>query len=250
MIFQWVDNPTLKQTEQLLNLIYDLGMVQIRHLEAVTGWSYQKTKKQIYLFRKELKKRGEDEKKWLRTVHQKKWNDQIVYYLGPRAMYHVNQMRQQHMGTTRGLSPYQQSHYMGINNILLGAIEFFGRAELEWYTEFELADLLTLQLGNVERSKILRPDAKLRIKNEHEFFVEYDNATVGPRKLEQKFMRYIDFTSNTGYQTPVLWVTVTEQRKQYLERNWKTSMGSYDSDIVPESYFFVAGEELRLYEKF
>jgi len=54
MIFRWLNHPSFHRDEQLLAILYDLGMASKRQLLAVTGWHPRTLKDRL----KQIRKRG------------------------------------------------------------------------------------------------------------------------------------------------------------------------------------------------
>ncbi|MFD2328742.1 replication-relaxation family protein [Cohnella sp. GCM10020058] len=254
MLNDWMQNESLDRISQVLNVIYDLRMVTKSQLMAITGLHEHNLNDLI----KRIRKLPSDEPTdWLTTAQirlNRKIN--VVYALGKRAIQHVQLQRKQEV-RLREAPGAQMFHFVGINSILTRAIGVFGRNSVAWYTEGEQADILYLMLKEIEhaepdRRSIIRPDARLRIENK-DWFIEFDNATEGPRQLEIKFHRYVELYRRLGNMrnTPILWVTTTAKRRDYLQKNWEATLNvSYEHQKdLPSSLFMVEGEDTEYIRK-
>ncbi|MFC5402921.1 replication-relaxation family protein [Cohnella soli] len=257
MLFDWMDNNSIDRQSQVMHLIYDMRMVTKRHLLAVTGLKEDNFNRILRAIRKMPSDSPFD---WIQTLSirgKQVEPAKCVYTLGKKGIAYVQQQRKQDV-RIRESPASQMFHYVGLNSILQRAIETFGRDQIAWYSEGEQADILTLQLRELEqadgdRRGIIRPDARIRVGG-REWLVEFDNATEGPKQLEIKFHRYVELYDKLESlrQTPILWVTTSEKRRDYLENNWNATMGiSYASHPSrPTSLFFTEGNEVKVFAPF
>lgn len=252
MIFEWMDNDAIDRPSQVMNIIYDLKMVTKRQLLAITGLEEQNLNRIFKLIRQKPSETSID---WLQTAgirHKNTEPCRFVYTLGKKAIQYVQQQRKQDVRVREAPSA-QMFHFVGLNSILQRAIEAYGRDNIAWYSEGEQADLLYLRLkskehGESERRSIIRPDARIRI-GDKEWMVEYDNDTEGPKQLEIKFHRYVELYERLELNTPILWVTTSQKRKEYLKKNWDATMQvTYPHHPnKPISIFALEGEETQLF---
>lgn len=254
MLNDWMENHSLNRMSQILNVIYEMRMVTKEQLLVVTGLREENLNRIIKSIRKMP---AEDPSEWLQTTGIRlKRKNRLVYSLGKRAIQFVQLQRKQEV-RVREAPTAQMFHYIGINSILHRAIEACGRDQVDWFSESEQADNLYLQLkdreqAEPERRSIIRPDARIRV-GVKDWFVEFDNATEGPRQLEIKFHRYVELFDRLDNirSTPILWVTTTDKRRDYLRANWEATMKiSYaDHPNPPTSLFYVEGEETSLFQE-
>ncbi|MGP3788202.1 hypothetical protein [Paenibacillus sp. 1A_MP2] len=146
MIFDWMENDSLLRTDQVLNVIYELRMCTKQQLLTVTGLKSANLDQIL----KNIRKLPIDQKgDWLNMIGigipKRKGDSIYVYSLGKKAIQHVQVMRGMEVRSREAPSA-QMGHFIGINAILERAIKQFGKENVKWYSEIELADLLYLQL--------------------------------------------------------------------------------------------------------
>lgn len=256
MISDWISNDSLTRIDQVLNVIYDLRICTKNQLIAITGLGKHNIDSIIKNIRKlPVNTRGEGKEEWLQirglNLPKKPGDPKVVYSLGKTAIRHVRTLRGLE-SRSREAPSSQMGHFVGINDILVRSIEKYGHDRVQWFSEMELATLLFLQIKEVmdiepKASAILRPDAQLIIDGQP-YFIEFDNATEGPRQLEGKFSRYIELYEILDYSMiPVLWVANTQKRLNYIQKNWEITVSrvyaGYDTAKIPKFLFAVAGEE-------
>jgi hypothetical protein len=84
----------------------------------------------------------------------------------------------------------------------------------------------------------------VEVRNEN-YWLEYDNATEGPKSIENKFRNYIlTFQRDLNILAKVVWVVYGDKRRDYLERIWSLVRSQYKiTTNIPEMYFFNEGDE-------
>ena len=261
MISDWMENESLTRKDQVLNVMYDLRIFTRSQLVTITGLG----KHNVDMILKSIRRMsgdGEGKEDWLQAKGynrpKKPGEPKVVYSLGMKAIRYVQ--------TLRGLEPRsreapsaQTGHFIGINDILMRSLERYGHDRIGWYSEMELAVLLYLDIKDAVNKEpamnaIIRPDGMLLIDGQRHF-VEFDNATEGPRKLETKFSRYIDlYEMVQDYENvPILWVANTEKRLTYIKNNWEITVSKfyagYEAKKIPKCLFAVAGEESEVLDE-
>lgn len=262
MLLDWIDNNSLDRCSQVLNTIYDLRMATKRQLIAATGLKEENLNKTLSAIRKMPSEEKDD---WIKAIKirsivpEKTSFMYTIYSLGNKGIAYVQQQRLQEV-RIREAPVAQMFHFVGINAILQRAIENFGRESVTWNSESDLADIIYLQLKYEElnepnRRSIIRPDARLRLHSTSdaflEWYIEFDNNTESTRQLEIKFHRYVELYDRLKLSTPILWVTTTEKRRDYLQRNWNATMDVFfpDHPSKPVSLFVVEGDEKAIFQR-
>jgi len=240
MIFRWIDHPSFRREEQLMAILYEMGIANKRQLMAVTGWTLPNVEWVIH----KIRSRGatkEEKNEWLRSFPITTTRE-MAYALGKKGIRYVQDMMEERQHV-REAPEAQIMHFLGINDILVRLLEKVPKEDLVWLSSAEATDLLlrTWERRGEERDKrhLIRPDARLGIRDRR-YWIEYDNDTEGARKLERKFHGYVHLNDST----PVIWVAPSEERRDYLQKLWQNIVRLFYSDHpVPEMHFFVAGEE-------
>lgn len=252
MLFKWVEHERLTRIEQLQNILYDIGIATTEQLMAITGMKSENLRYHLH----KLKNSGRD---MLRVYYlPAKFGSpkKGAYTLGAESIRLVCQMRTA-PETAKVITKGFMSHHIGTNDILLRAKKHCDRnriSQIEWYGEKICSELLYMELFELypeEASKPgfgrqLRPDAKLKI-GQHQFFCEFDNDTENPKRIEEKFKKYIELYGKIKFKYPILWVVTHEKRKQMMETNWNNLLEVYGKGDNPISLFSVAGEEMKYY---
>lgn len=253
MIFQWVDHPNLKLADRLLCLIFDLGMATKEQLLTITKWESRSLDYAFVMVRKMEKETGEDVA-LIQTKYLPRRPNKIktaIYALTTHGIRYVQSIMELQGDKVKEAPAGQLVHYAGINNILCRCIEHSG--VISWQSSYEIADLMIMRwqekIGEgLNRRNIIRPDGGIRVGTPSNFldlYVEFDNDTEGPRQIETKFKRYVDLYRDLELTRPIVWVTISEKRKEYLERNWSAfkQVSIQSQTTIPEMVFFVEGDE-------
>lgn len=136
--------------------------------------------------RQELKKRRDQ---WLKSYRVPgKATDTSVYILGIKAIRYVADMMHE-KPKTKEAPRGQIRHFLGLNEILVRLIERDRDAVKSWLSTVEATDFLVHQYekkGLELKRNNFRPDGWVKI-GKNSFWIEFDNETEGPRKLENKF---------------------------------------------------------------
>jgi hypothetical protein len=295
MILDWISHPHFKLEHKLMAVLYHCGMASKRQLSVITGWTeneiewaykrirqYEKASKpmqlllneqkrkkaagkaldqekvqQLRIYRDELKNKRDQ---WMTTfrIADAIDGDKSVLALGKKGIRFAANM----MGEKAEEPPEEQvSHYYGVVEILVRLMKMDRNSVKAWLFAYEAVDFLISQYERrkieYDYRKMIRPDAWARI-GEQAFYLEFDNITEGPRKLEKKLHDYVitldklKATQRIDGQikivtppTKIVWVTLTPARRDYLERIWRGTKKRFNSQttLIPDMQFFVAGEE-------
>lgn len=244
MLFKWIDHPSFRKHEQMMAILYEMGMADKQQLAVVTGWSLRTIRWTI----EKIRSKGatpEEKDEWVRSIPIRKRTSprEVVYALGRMGIRYVQDMMEE-QPHARTAPEAQVKHFLGINDILIRVMEKVPREDLVWLSSAEATDLIlrTWEWRREELDKryFIRPDARLGIRDRR-YWIEYDNDTEGARKLERKFHGYVHLNDST----PVVWVAPNEKRRDYLQTLWKNMVKAFYSNhqSVPKMYFFVAGNE-------
>ncbi len=269
MIFHWVNHQQLKNYEKLICILYDCGMATVEQLMIVTGWGESLVRKNLMIISN--MEDGKNKDKWLLKTASKRTiigQPSQAYYLGPRGMKYALLING-NQTSSRVSSPAQLHHYLRTLNIVIRLIEAgVSRDLITWNSPHEcIAMVYSLWERRVRNldfetlKKLSRPDARLAI-GDQAYWIEFDNDTEGSRMLEKKFQRYVNTIApykfehriihETPLKKPVLWVTISEKRRKFLENIWgavcKSIYRDYDEDQLPTMYFFVEAEETSYFE--
>jgi hypothetical protein len=249
VIFQWSNNPGLRRHEQLMAIIYDLGIVTIKQLQIITGWNIHIIKQAIKRTRMQSEALEEKEL-WIRSFSMPGRAGLKAYALGKNGVKYVHDLRQMEQ-RIRETPEAQITHYLGITNILTRLLEHnLDRNKIAWYSTIEATDtlfrLLERKRKEVDKKTLIRPDARLIWDGKHKFWIEFDNDTEGPRKLERKFHNYVQTLSLVDEKSPILWITTSEKRQEYLYKNWEAVKNVFYKNYpntLPEMHFFTESQE-------
>lgn len=256
MIFHWVDHPDLKAIDRFIMVLYELGMADRHHLSSVLGWKENTVRWAI----RELRSRGaapEEKDEWLSFKTPTHGRRKHMYALGPRGIQYAQSTMMQR-SSIKEVSDSQWGHYLGLNNILVRLIESVGREKLKWYNTFEATDYLfraikmmkkeewekNPKLEREDRRKIIRPDALISIEDQM-YWLEFDNDTEWTRQIESKMNDYVETLTSIQDPNPVIWVTTSERRCNFLKEIWEYTRLNFD--LVPKMYFFEEGQETELF---
>lgn len=266
MVFKWINHSSFLKQEQLMAVLYEVGIASHHQLCILTGWSEGMVNKSI----KQIRERGkstEESELWIRAFPiptGKPGVPKKAYGLGRAGVKHVQGMMEME-GKVKESPSSQIHHSLGINAILVRFIERGGDLDnVDWLSTSEAAIRLVdiwKQYGPKDEKikyKLIRPDALLSVAPEKQFWIEFDNDTEGKIKLEEKFRRYInsltplldDKIKNQWINCPVIWVTPHEKRRALLERNWKRLVERVYSNWkdLPKMHFFVEGQETDFFK--
>lgn len=257
MIFRWLDHPSFTRDEQLIAILYDLGMASKRQLLAVTGWNPLVLRNRL----RSIRKRGqtlEEKDLWLKaypiagTLHNDR-DSRVAYSLGRLGLEYAQDMALQ-TRRVREAPQAQVAHYLGINDILARLLEQgVSRDRITWQSSAEATDVLLQRWENrrkekLDRRDLIRPDARLVLDGERRFWLEYDNNTESSRQLERKFHAYVKTFTPIEEANPVIWVAIDRSRKDYLKANWSAFVRLfYKNKQIPEMRFFIPGEDTHFF---
>lgn len=247
MILEWTSilATQFKPEEQLLGILFDGGIMTQEQIMAVSGWNLSKLKNRLH----KVRKRFEEPiilNCWLIGSRHR-----TAYALTKAGMRYVYEMLGYEHQRVQTAPEGQLKHYVGTNNVLVRAVKVFGKENIEWLSTRELAEDLELQRrlenrNSIYRGRPIRPDASIRIRKNDPVWIEYDNNTESPAKLEQKFSAYWQLSKERGEKMrTVLWVTASERRKDYLERVFKAMTRVHGWDEGMQHLFFVEGDDIK-----
>lgn len=250
MVFEWIDHPSFRRDEQLMAVLFDLGMATRKQLATVTGWSENEVEWSL----KRIRKWGDTKEKkdeWIRSYRLPLRQNRIaVYTLGRRGIRYVSDMMNQGKLRRRESPRGQIAHFLGLNDVLCRLVEAGAdRNEIKWLSTLKSIDFLAFVYETnglpFDQANSIRPDARLLIAS-RSYWIEYDNATEGPRQLEKKLHEYVTTLRHPekGWldRAPIVWVTINEQRRDYLQKLWNATSRRFDE--VPEMKFFIQGDEV------
>ena len=247
MLFNWIDHPSFRRDEQLMAILYELGIATKKQLSTITGWTENQIAYSIDRIRKwEKDKEKRDE--WIFCYRLPLQKNRIgAFTLGKKGLRYVADMMQESRPRRRESPKGQISHFLGLNDILCRVLESgTPRETLSWLSTLKSIDFLDhlYQSKGLEFTGSIRPDARLYIGNQA-YWIEFDNATEGPRQLEKKLHQYVTtlYHPEKGCldRAPVIWITINQQRRDYLEKLWNATSRRFDE--VPEMKFFIQGDE-------
>jgi len=253
MLFKWVDHERLTRVEQLENILYDLGIATSEQLMTITGMKHENLRYHLH----KIKNSGKDMLRVYYLPAKYGESKKAAYTLGLDAIRLVCQMRSA-PENAKVITSAMMSHHIGVNEILLRAKKHCDEqriTKIEWYGEKLCAELLYMELMEVNPEEAnkpgfgrqLRPDAKLKIAD-LQFYCEFDNDTENPRRIEEKYRKYLELHEKLNFTYPILWVATHEKRRSMLESNWNSLLASYSHlKSRPISLFAVAGEEIKFY---
>jgi len=248
MLFHWIGHPSFGGDEQLMAVLYDMGITTKRQLLIVTGW----TENQLKWYLQRIRKRETEEQKYLNaySLRIRHKGDRRAYSLNKAGIRYVKEMMQSDNLYVKETPEAHIRHYLGINEILVRLLE--GGVEREgliWLSTAEATDYLSRLLEvlgeKFDRRNLIRPDARVVLKHAS-FWLEFDNDTEPTRVLERKFRQYVNSLTLTNNTEPVVWVAENEKRRRYLAEQWEIvkTVSYEDRDDLPEMYFFVEGEDV------
>lgn len=246
-MFEWIDHPSFRRDEQLLAVLYEMGMATRKQLAIISGWTEDQVEWSIKRIRK-WGKTKEDKDQWIRSYRLPLRQNRIaVYTLGKQGLQYVAAMQEQKL-RRREAPRGQIAHFLGVNDILCRLLEAGAdRNEIRWLSTMKSIDFLTMlyESQGLEYDGSIRPDARLYIGNQA-YWIEFDNATEGPRQLEKKLHQYVTtlYHPEKGCldRAPVIWITINQQRRDYLQKLWNATSRRFDE--VPEMKFFIQGDEV------
>jgi Replication-relaxation len=233
-----------RSEEQLLGMLYDGGMLTQQQLQVISGFSESKIQYCLKRIRK-------NESALVHTTPLPSWyGNRKAYSLTRDGIRYVYDM----MGIEKRIrtAPEQQlAHYIGTNDVLVRAVERFGRKDVTWLCTREASEELKLirkmHGANVFRGEGIRPDASITVTKgdvEVSAWVEFDNSTESTAALESKFQAYVTLAGEIGQNVlPILWVTTSERRRDYMSRLYEALKMTRSWGELPKQYFFVEGQE-------
>lgn len=249
MLFNWIGHPSFRRDEQLLAVLYEMGIATRRQIAIVTGWTEREIDWSIKRIRKWGQNKAERDE-WIRCYRLPLDKNRIgAFTLGRQGIRYVTAMLNERKPRRRESPRAQIPHTLGINEILCRLLTNGAEKEsLSWLSTLECVDFLAHLYENrglpFDLKTTIRPDARL-ITGNRAYWIEYDNRTEGPRKLETKFHQYVATLHHekAGWmdRAPIVWVTIDEQRRAYLEKLWIATRERFGE--WPEMHFFVEGKE-------
>ncbi|QQE79566.1 replication-relaxation family protein [Alicyclobacillus sp. SO9] len=250
MILEWSSTlaTQFKPEEQLLGILFDGGIMTREQIMVVSKFSLRKIRR----CRERAHRLTSDVP--IQKIVLVGGKQGVAYALSMVGVRYVYEMLGYENHRVQTAPEGQLSHYIGTNNVLVRAVEAFGRENIEWLSTRELAEDIELQrrLGNrssIYRGRPIRPDASIRIRKSDPVWIEYDNNTESPAKLEQKFLAYWQLSQERGKKMrTVLWVTGSERRKDYLERVFKAMTRVHGWGDGMQHLFFVEGQDTKWLE--
>lgn len=257
MIFRWLDHPSFTRDEQLIAILYDLGMASKRQLLMITGWNPLVLRNRL----RSIRKRGqtlEEKDLWLKAypiagTSRNDKDSRVAYSLGRFGLEYAQEMALQ-LHRVREAPQAQVAHYVGINDILVRVLEQgIARERIAWLSSTEATDVLLRRWERerkekLDRRDLIRPDARLILDDKHRFWIEYDNNTENPRQLERKFHAYVKTLMPIGETSPVVWVAIDKNRRDYLKANWKAFVNIfYRNTQTPHMHFFTPGDDSQFF---
>jgi len=259
LIFALLDEeqtPDLSNQDRMIGVLFKLGIATREQLVTITGWTTTQVKGALNRIRR-LGSTEKEKDEWVMIWTPKK-HQESVYSLGPKGIEYACGLLDEEVGNRRPLTG-QIAHFLGINEILCRLIRA-GRRPDVWFGTKETASYLYHELTQREfewdrgerryvavklktpKLKII-PDAMVQI-GDSAYFLEYDTGTENGHKVKAKFQKYFQLRVELGTIPPVIWVTVTETRKNFLLRMWKEAMSEFPENMrFPEMHMFTAGEE-------
>ena len=251
MLLKWVDHEDFHKYERLIAIIQECGMVSLRQLAIITGWSVYTVKNAIHHIRQyQSASSGTEPSQWIQIYRLRRGNqDGSAYRLGVKAVEAYFQMTGMD-GRAKEATQFQAMHYLGTNEILIRILETgIPKERITWHNTYEATEVLVRfheKLGiPMDRRDYIRPDAFLTIDGAG-YWLEYDNDTEGTRKIERKLHSYVKtlIPKPEVEPYPVIWVAPSGRRRDYLQTIWEGMKKMYYKDVpVPPMHFFVAGEE-------
>ncbi|CAM3900256.1 replication-relaxation family protein [Alicyclobacillus pomorum] len=245
MILKWPELP-FKPEEQVLGMLFDGGMLTREQIKILTGWTDTKV---AYCFRRIYKKAGTEEEPMIRHRFLPGPRFRFMVYsltvTGVRYVYDMLGIEHRVRVAPEG----QLAHYMGINNIAVRTVQRYGRQNVTWLSSREITEEIALSRrlygnGESEKSRVVRPDAAVGVNGGRSAWIEYDNATESTAKLEGKFRAYANLHKELGkHMKPVVWVTPTEARKNFLQRVYIALRKQIALPDDMQHLFFTEGEE-------
>ncbi|QQE79726.1 replication-relaxation family protein [Alicyclobacillus sp. SO9] len=245
MILHW-PSTHFKPEEQLLGILFDGGIMTREQIAGVSDFSLRKVR-----YCRDRARRLSGERPTQRFIVAGGRKNGVAYALTRSGMRYVYEMLGYENQRIQVVPEGQVVHYLGINNILLRAVEVFGREDIEWLSTRELAEELELRRRlqgkkDIYRGRAIRPDASIRIGTQDPVWVEYDNNTESTAKLERKFTAYWHLRQELGTNMrTVLWVTATERRRNYLERVYQAIAKIHGWDNSMQHQFFIEGDDTQ-----
>jgi hypothetical protein len=245
MLLRWPELP-FRPEEQVLGMLFDGGMLTREQIKILAGWTDAKIK---YCFRRIYEKKGPEEEPMIQYqfLPGPRFRSR-VYSLTMTGVRYVHEMMELE-AKLRTVSEGQLFHYLGINNVVIRAVQRFGRDNVTWLSSREVTEELYLsrRLYSVEndpKGRLIRPDAAIAVQGGRSAWIEYDNATESTAKLEGKFRAYVNLYRELGkFTKPVLWIAPTQERRTFLQRVYMALKKQLQWPDEPLQLFFVEGEE-------
>lgn len=209
---------------------------------------------------------------WVKIYHPPKDAKISCYMLGSQAMESIKAFSYRPVKAEE-VSQIKWGHYLGVNDILVRLIRRIspeGRINLnevmrrlKWGNEWSATDFLFRSMEVIyqeewkrnpkkareERREIIRPDAYI-VLDGILYWIEFDNDTEAPRKIEKKLKEYILTLNRIDNRSPVVWVAKSKERSDELRDIWEYTQETFQSEegekrisFIPEMYFFDSGCE-------
>lgn len=249
--------PHLSKSDRLMGVIRSLSISDRAQLNTITkyfGWTEMMVEGALQRIRK-MGQTKEERDKWL-ISWQPRWRSPFVYTLGEKGIDYIKGIKDEpRTGSDYYITRGQVFHFMGTNEILCRAMRT-GLIINGWLSSREVIQQLyftlierKIQNGIVvanESKSPLQPDAVIIIDGVP-YFIEFDTGSESPFRIEDKMHKYLTLDSLIGPIYPVIWVTITPERKAAIERAGIRAMDKYNLNENPAMYAFVAGEETKFF---
>jgi hypothetical protein len=258
MLLDLVNHPKLRRTDQLMSILYYLGMASSSQLSTIMMVS-ERNFFSIYQQIRSRAEKPEERDLWIHSYRAKSNRLGRMYALGPNGTKYAQELLG-YSGNAKVVTVTggQMEHYRGLNEILVRILKQVDRAHIKWYPTQEASYELYRQWEWKyhakwrkdpkqqirDRASLIRPDALLIIHGQR-YWIEYDTGKEWLDQLEGKFKRYIDSFEPLDHQKNlVIWVTDSEKRAKNMQAIWEYRKKLTDK-ITPEMYFFESGEETQ-----
>lgn len=285
-IFDLLDEkitPKLKKYDRLMGVIFYCGVIRRDQLETITNWPESELRGALDMIRRHDEPRhiprtdpltAEERQKlkskrdaWLKIFRYEE-RGKNCYTLGGKGVAYVCKM----LGETKRqpLSGGEAVHMVGINEVLCRLLRaglqpksWFGTKEASsWVWRKLRPRKITFDYANQEYEVsvkrpdfVVMPDAMLEIEEGRLFFIEFDRGHQHGEVLKDKFHGYFQLKAKLKQVPPVVWVTVSERRKNQLIQAWEDAKQTYlieqeyaASDFeFPDCYVFLEGEEVDFF---
>lgn len=264
MIFDVINEsvtPHLSVSDRMILALYDLGITTKPQLATITGWTDSRINETL----KRIRARDKANKDaWIRSW-QPKSKHPYVYALGEEGFKAAKLLRGENGNGNGRKIPAKPHvwHFLGLNQILVRLLEARMVEVEEWLSGKEAASWVYHALLErthpgekpIEQGTPLRPDAMVQIAGVM-WAIEYDTGTEPTPRLEAKFHRYLSLAAMLpeGEMPPVLFVTVSDRRRNAAARAFDRAVAKYPSLRTIRGkwdhiQFLTEGEEVPFLER-